>query len=155
MTNRIVIDGWNVCWKMPEIEKLINENLEQARKQFIQIVKTHFQTKNATFKIIFDGQPNVFGGEEKSVSFSKNPQTADDKIIQFLKKQKGANSWTVVTSDRELASRAKNIGARTISSENFITKLSKYKSSTMNSGHKEKPRVKPEDISYWLDKFTD
>jgi hypothetical protein len=59
----------------------------------------------------------------------------------------------VITSDRQLSDRAKNIGAQILSTELFIVKIHKPLIDRQISGNKTDPQVKKEDISYWLDKF--
>ena len=51
MTNKIIIDAWNVCWKIPDIASLIPDNLQNARKKFNQLVKNYLINKNIKVKI--------------------------------------------------------------------------------------------------------
>jgi hypothetical protein len=62
MTNKIIIDGWNVCWKIPEIAELIPNHLERARNRLNTLIKIFFQGKKVEYKIFYDGQPLFFSG---------------------------------------------------------------------------------------------
>ena len=156
MTNRIIIDAWNVIWKMPSLSSHISDNLEQVRSKFNMIIKNYYHGKNVEYRIIYDGQPLIYPEAPKQdprVSFSRNPEKADDVIVIFLKKHSTPAKWTVITSDRHLSHRVKNIGAQILSSESFIKKINKPLIDRQTSGHKTDPQVKKEDITYWLNKF--
>lgn len=158
MTNKIIIDAWNVCWKIPEIAKLIPDNLTLARQKFNSLVKIYFQNKSSVYKLFYDGQPGIISskGELKGqdIQFSKNPQNADDKIIAFLKKQPNPAHWTVISSDRELTGRAKNNRASTHSAEYFIAKLMKDKNTEVPNPKKENPNLSKNEINDWLKLFN-
>ena len=158
MTSKIIIDGWNVCWKIPEIAQLIPDKLTIARQRFNSLVKIYFQKKSSISKIVYDGQPGIISskGELKGqdIQFSKNPQNADQKIIAFLKRQNNPALWTVISSDRELTGRAKNLGASSLSSEQFITKLMKGRTSEISNPKKENPNLSKNEINDWLDIFN-
>ena len=158
MTNKIIIDAWNVCWKIPEIAELIPDKLTLARQKFNALVKIYFQRKSSIYKIIYDGQPGIIStkGELRGqdIQFSKNPESADQKILTFLKIQKNPSLWTVISSDRELTGRAKNAGANVVSSEQFISMLNKRKKSADSNPKKEDPNLSKKEINDWLDIFN-
>lgn len=156
MTDKIIIDAWNVIWKIPSLSNLIPEKLEQVRSKFNLMINNHYHNRNVSFKIVYDGQPLIYSDNQKqnkNVTFSKNPEKADDVIVNFLKKQSTPSQWTVITSDHYLAHRAKNTGAKIISSESFIARIEKSGNRKNDNNAKGDPQIKKEDISYWLDKF--
>ena len=156
MTNKIIIDAWNVIWKMPSISHLIPNKLEYVRSKFNMIINNYYYGKNVDYRIVYDGQPLIYPDNQKhksKVSFSSNPEKADDLIIKYLEKQQIPRDWTVITSDRHLTHRAKNIGAHILSTESFIQKINKNLIKKKDAG-KTDPQVKKEDISYWLNKFN-
>ena len=158
MTNKIIIDGWNVCWKIPEIAELIPDNLAMARKKFNLAINNYFLNKKSVYKIIYDGQPGIvsskyeFKGQD--IQFSKNPESADQKILSFLKIQKNPSIWTIVSSDRELTGRARNLGVNVIASEDFILKLRKSKIQLNDDSKKNNPNLSKNEINDWLDLFN-
>lgn len=156
MTNKIIIDAWNVIWKIPRLSSMIPENLEQVRSRFNVTMKNFFQNKNVTYKIVYDGQPHIYADDQKqnpNVSFSSNPEKADDLIIKFLNKQSNPDKWTVITSDKYLSHRAKNSGARVTTAESFILRLEKSKNKLDIKDRRNDITMNKDDISYWLDKF--
>ena len=159
MTNKIIIDAWNVCWKIPDIASLIPDNLQNARKKFNQLVKNYLINKNIKVKIIYDGQPNILNDnylqKKDYIHFSKNPETADSFIINFIQKQSDKNKWTVITSDQDLAKKVRLYDTKVISSEEFITKLKRKKNAKSEISYKDNPELRNDEINYWLNIFSD
>ena len=158
MSNNVIIDAWNVCWKIPELAQHIPADLEKVRTRFNQMVAGYFAGKKITYKIVYDGQAMIFPQtdvHEKKVYFSRNPEKADELIIKFVKKQRSKKNWTVVTSDNRLSLEVRDLGAKSISSEDFILNLTRKKSSASKENRKSNPGIDSEDIAYWLDKFSD
>ena len=158
MTNKIIIDGWNVCWKIPEISEYIPDNLPMARKKLNIAVSNYFSNKKSVYKIIYDGQPGIVQSNvefrNQQIQFSKKPQNADQKILTFLKLQKNPTKWTVITSDRELSGRAKNLGALIVSSEEFIQKINKKRKNIIDDSKKNNPNLSKDEIKNWLHLFN-
>jgi len=158
MTNQIIIDAWNVIWKIPEISELIPDDLAQARTKFNIAIKIYFQNKKSVYKIIYDGQPGIISSKNEfkgqDIQFSKNPQSADQKILSVLRLQKNPSQWTIVSSDRELSGRAKSLGVKVISSEEFILKLRKSRIQINEDSKKNNPNLSKNEINDWLELFN-
>ena len=117
-----------------------------------------FQNKKSVYKIIYDGQSGIIGSKNEfkgqDIQFSKNPQSADQKILSFLKIQKNPSIWTIISSDRELTGRARNLGVNVVSSEDFIFKLMKSKRQMNDDSKKSNPNLSKNEINDWLDLFN-
>ena len=162
MTDHLLIDGWNVCWKIPEIARDIPDRSREARQKFNMLIKNYLADKKIAYRIFYDGQPDIVPGESvknPNIHFSKNPEKADQLIISFLRKQlreqRKPQQWTVITSDRELAHKAKALEARIISSDDFIARLRKHKTSSNDAVAKDDVFLSRQEIEYWLQKFKD
>jgi predicted RNA-binding protein with PIN domain len=155
MVNITIIDAWNVCYKIPEIADLIPNQLEKARNKFNIMVKYFFKGKDITYKIIYDGQSGIISEDrDQSVKFSRNPEKADDLIIRYILKQKNRRAMTLVTSDRQLALRARDFGVTIISAEAFTEKLNRRRNKSNGVAAKINPQVGKDEINYWLNKFS-
>lgn len=158
MTNKIIIDAWNVIWKIPELVEFIPDELALARQRFNFLLQNYFQGKKIIYKIFYDGQPGIIQtyseNRKQDVVFSKNPEKADQKIINFLKIQKSPGQWTVITSDNELIMKVKNQGATAFRSEEFIKKLNKRNLEKSLNPEKENPKVSKDDMKFWLNLFN-
>jgi predicted RNA-binding protein with PIN domain len=159
MTNKIIIDGWNLAWKIPEIAKFIPDNLPRARKLLNTRLKNYYQQKKVNLKIIYDGKPGIIdyesSGRQIDIHFSQDPEKADHLIVKFLKKEKFPHQWSVITSDRELATKVRNAGALAISSDTFLRKFRSFSSQHGNNEAKSSPQLSKEEINFWLKKFRE
>jgi predicted RNA-binding protein with PIN domain len=159
MTNKIIIDGWNVAWKIPEISKYIPENLTQARTLLNHRIKSYYQLKNVILKIIYDGKAGIIqhnnSNKKVDIRFSKDPEKADHLIIKFLKRETKPSDWTVVTSDRELSTRVKNAGSHVISTESYLMRLKLMAQDSKEDPKKNNPTLSKDELDYWLDIFKD
>jgi predicted RNA-binding protein with PIN domain len=156
MTNKLLIDGWNLCWRIPELRSLIPENLEKARTLLNSRLKSHFAPKKAIFKIVYDGKKGIshLNGYVRGIDvrFSKKPETADHLLVSFLAKQKNPREWTIITSDRNLRAHATSLGARVVDSDTFAEKLKPYyKDSDID--YKHNPNLKSDELEYWRQQF--
>ncbi len=159
MTNKIIIDGWNLAWQIPEISKHIPDNLAQARASLNQRLQSYFQQKKVVLKIIYDGKSGIIGDLNRNrkldVRFSKDPEKADHMIINFLRRENKPADWTVVTSDRELGMRIKNTGAGVVPSETFSARLKISPSESHDHAKKNNPNLSKDEIDYWLNIFEE
>jgi predicted RNA-binding protein with PIN domain len=157
MTDHILIDGWNVCWKIPEIAECIPHRLREARHKFKMLIKNVMTNKKITYQIIYDGQPDLAATDsavkDSHIRFSRSPENADRLIISFLQKQQKPGTWTIVTSDRDLARKVKSLDAHVMSSNDFITYLQKHKNQQPNESDRNDPLLSRHEIEYWLQKF--
>jgi predicted RNA-binding protein with PIN domain len=157
MTNKIIIDGWNVAWKIAEIRKHIPEDLHKARTIFNSRVKSYFYGKKSVYKVIYDGKSGIMSEDDYvrgiDIRFSQNPEKADHLIIKYLIRQKNARQWTVVTSDRSLSAHVRSLGAYVISSESFIQKITSAESD-FPTHFKHNPQLGNDEMKFWLDQFS-
>jgi predicted RNA-binding protein with PIN domain len=157
LSNFLLIDGWNVIWKIPEIARLIPDQLPVARERFNLLIKDFFYGKKIKYQIIYDGRSDIFQADSSvkgsMVRFSRSPQKADHLIISILRKQKIPGQWTVITSDRELAHKVKAQASRTVSSEDFIARLHKREKKVTSQAEKKDDSLSADEMKFWLDKF--
>jgi predicted RNA-binding protein with PIN domain len=97
--------------------------------------------------VVFDGTARdglQFGAD---VHFAGPTHTADQRILELLRREEHPKGWTVVTSDRSLGDRCRWLGARVERSDLFRKRLSAQ-------GTGEKPERETE-LDYWLEQFDD
>ncbi len=121
-----LIDGYNLLFYFfPQVHDILaNSNLVHEK---IQQLLSPFKG-NATVVLdsfIKDGSPNPFRTKLGKIEIVYTPshQTADDYILECL--QANPRNQIVVSSDRELILRAKNLGAQTIKVIDFFAHLKK------------------------------
>jgi predicted RNA-binding protein with PIN domain len=122
-----VVDGYNLIHAMPELARLVGNDLERARDGLVAKLAVYRSGRSVRVTVVFDGrgtagqQTRPPGGIE--VVFSRAPQTADTKIKNMISLEKSPRSWTVVTSDNCIVRYARDYGAKTIPSAEFAAKL--------------------------------
>lgn len=115
------IDGYNLLFRLSEETK----TLEEARKKIIDyLVDSKF-----SLTLVFDGKRNdlpdrMHKGELEIVYTSKG-QSADNYILEELSFVKNPKNYTIVTSDKKLASLCCQMGAYSQTIDSFLALLQK------------------------------
>lgn len=103
---------------------------EQERSLLQKLYLTMTQL-NSPMTVVFDGRevdpPEALRKNLKAMNIVYTPtrQTADDYILEMLEHAKNPAQETVISSDRDLLRKAKQIGARTQTIEEFLKKISR------------------------------
>jgi predicted RNA-binding protein with PIN domain len=154
---RLVVDGYNLVYALPELAQMLGSDLERTRDQLVGRLSEFGALRNADVTVVFDGrgvqfvphQPTRVGGVE--VVFSRPPHNADQTIIAMLRRDAHPRSVTVVTSDGSVARSVRDYGAKTISSSAFVRLLSESgePSAANREPLSEKPEMTPGDVAEW------
>ena len=123
-----LIDGYNLFFRIAtEIDPL-----EKNRTLIIAFINQHIAKTRLTVTVIFDSQtehaslfPSRHSLSSLEVVYSPKNQTADDYILEYLEARKHPQQFTVITSDKALANKARELHAKTLSIEKFISWLEK------------------------------
>lgn len=102
----------------------------------------------ARIVLFFDGG---VGGPSSLGSLTiraSGPGSADDRILEEIARARAPAEITVVTADRDLARRARDAGARTISPDDF---WKRFGAASSGAG----PAGGPVDVEDWLGYFSD
>lgn len=122
--SHIVIDGYNLIPKIPSLTGLA---LEEARSKLTARLVQYKTLKPNKITVVFDGRSSLSefatGYQEKGIHviFSAHPQTADDVIIDLIKRE--TNRLIVVSSDQRILQEAERQGSAFLSSEEFYQKM--------------------------------
>lgn len=123
---RIVIDGYNLIRRIPELRALDREDLESGRDGLVQELSAYRAGKEHKITVVFDGAEAIHlgGGSEKVagivVCYSARGQTADS-VIQKMCRESGAD--LIVSGDREITDVAKRAGVTAVSPDLFWDKV--------------------------------
>jgi len=153
------IDGYNVILRKRWND---SETLEQAREKLLSAVVA----LGVTVRVYFDAA-KAPGGHGSSHSRSSRvvpvfvrQGTADDAMADDLR-NKPKSQITVVTDDRELRGRARQLGANTCGVNTFVAKLDKTISPVSKPRRHGRPtatgdkpgRVSKKDVDDWMRYF--
>lgn len=124
----IVVDGYNLIRRLPELREREAESLEAGRGALLRMLAAYRRARgHHRITVVFDGQgglpvPGVPGRTAGiDVRFSRPGETADRVITRLA--QEGRGGVVVVSSDREVARAAAAAGAAAASCEEFAARL--------------------------------
>ena len=118
---RWLIDGMNLIGSRPD--RWWNDR-DRAVRRLIQELDRYASITGEEITVVFDHQPlNVPSGTHGAavVAFAsrRGRDAADHEIVRMLADDRAPHSFTVVTSDRRLAERARQLAAGVTSSTSF------------------------------------
>ncbi len=119
-----LLDGCNVLKRMQDLGSSLVDNSRESLVKFLTYYKP--QGRNSTI-VFFDGYGNIAANYGKiKILFSKDI-SADESILDFLKRDQRNNYYYLVTDDRDLGFKARNFSAKIISVIEFIEPVFKKK----------------------------
>jgi predicted RNA-binding protein with PIN domain len=121
----VVVDGYNVIHRSPDLRPGPDRTLEEARDKVVNLLSWAVGTGDARFIVVFDGaegpESGPSGSARVAVRWSKPPGNADDLIRRIVEEQiERVDRLTVVTADLEVARHARAMGANVALSDLFM-----------------------------------
>lgn len=121
---RIIVDGYNLIRRSPELSMLDREDLKKGRERLLRLLASYQRLRGHRITVVFDGREGGFPIEQQekaggvAVVFSKRGESADQVIVRL-----STSGAVVVTSDRGLREAAERTGAFSIEAEAFLAKI--------------------------------
>lgn len=107
----LVIDGHNLIGQLPGL-RLDDPDDE---RQLVELLRRYLARVKKTGTVVFDrgsaAAPHNLSNRTLAVRFAKPPRTADDVIVDLVRRERNPRGLTVVTSDARLAQLARQAGA--------------------------------------------
>ncbi len=148
---QFIIDGYNLVHKIAKIKESASPCHQLL--SFVYKNKLTGSTRNEVW-VVFDGRkpPYDILDFQYKVVFS-NEGSADDLIIEKVKKAKNKKQVLIVTDDRELGYKVKLLGARVCRVDKFISKKEKpqRKESEKEINYSDRRQITEEMRRVWLD----
>ncbi len=114
----LLVDGYNVINRIPEIEASLEGGLENARNKLALQLSTWARLHPAfECVIVFDGNPQFLNSQAQRLSgirciYSRASHGGDEEIIRFVKDFRGRISdITVVSDDNSVRNNSRALGA--------------------------------------------
>ncbi len=156
---KIIVDGYNVIHRVPELQRLLDRGLEEARAELILQIKSMLTWKRVEVVLVFDGnhmggpaQP-VTGHDRLRVVFSRAPVKADPVMQSLIKGEDRPARVTLVSDDQEMVSFARSMGARTLSAQGFYDRLHRrLRGEDLN--RKFDYDISADELEEWIDLFS-
>lgn len=125
--NIIIIDGYNVIHRVPDLERLLDRGLETAREGLFRFCSSWLATRKDVwlFYIVFDGQSDVLGDERQPAPgiravYTRTGEQADTRIIQIVDERKKDFIVTVVSDDNFVRNHSSDLAVKVMSSSDFF-----------------------------------
>ena len=120
----IVLDGYNIVHRSPQLKPGPGRSLREAREKLVNLLSWMMGSEAARFVVVWDGAEGG-GRDERSgrieVRFSRPPEKADDLIRRIVETEiERVDRVTVVTADLEVARHARAMGADVSISDLFL-----------------------------------
>jgi predicted RNA-binding protein with PIN domain len=124
----IVIDGYNLIHRSPDLRPGPERTLEESREKLINLLSWTVGSGEARFMVVFDGADGGgethTGSDRVQVRWSRPPAKADDVIRSVVESESDrGRRITVVTADLEVARHARAMGATVAISDLFVGSL--------------------------------
>jgi predicted RNA-binding protein with PIN domain len=127
MPTHLIVDGYNLMGSSPQGGRATGPPPDREREELIEDLRRYKRVKGFRVTVVFDGVPDGrFGPQEETwkgirVLFAGGAGKADGAIVRLVRSAPAGA--VVVTSDRELATSCRQLGASVISSEEFGERL--------------------------------
>jgi predicted RNA-binding protein with PIN domain len=136
MSVHIVIDGYNLIRQSPTLSSIEHRSLEEGREALLQRLVSYKKVRHHPVTVVFDGADTDHSAEARRqwkgihVLFSRPGELADSVIKRMVTQER--ERAVVVTSDREIADFAAELGAATMDSAAFEIKMNAASHTEMN-----------------------
>lgn len=142
----IIVDGYNVIRRWPELAMLDRADLQSGREALLRELQSYRRAKGHKVTVVFDGREQ--GGFSEAtgsaggigVHYSKRGETADSVIARLV--AEGGEGAVVVSSDREVAVAARRQGAASLSGAEFMARIEASRLTSLKGGEEEERPVK-------------
>lgn len=121
-----ILDGYNVIFAVPELERLTETSLEAARDGLFHFCDRFCRGRGdiRRIHIVFDGKSQFESRTSDSygyldVQYSATGQSADEVIVELLDQMKALKSITVVSNDNYVRNHARVYGTNIMHVEEF------------------------------------
>jgi predicted RNA-binding protein with PIN domain len=118
---RWLIDGMNLIGSRPD--RWWNDP-DRAVRRLIEELKRYASATGEDVTVVFDRQPpdirpGAHGAVRVAFASGRGRNAADDEIVRMVREDQAPDSFRVVTSDRRLVERVRELGAEVTSSGSF------------------------------------
>lgn len=141
---RLIIDGYSLIHRDPELKRVVREDLRRAREMLIEKVSRTATGMADHVTIVFDGQQNSGvdndGFRSIEILYSSSGQTADTVIERLVHQARNPATWMVVTNDRRERETVMATGVQTMSCAVFLEESSRMQQQHAQSMRRQKAR---------------
>ena len=116
-----LVDGYNVAHRLFGVAGR-RATPEELREAVLRRIRP-FCSKRRRVVVVFDGTPDDFGARRGGVLEIRFARSADDEIVRIVRDDPDPSRLRVVSHDREVTGRARQLGARIVRVVDFLDDL--------------------------------
>jgi predicted RNA-binding protein with PIN domain len=157
---KIIVDGYNVIHADPDLVREAGRAMESARGALLGRLRAYIASRQVQVTVVFDGAGGMVDAESLvpgrlQVLYSASGQSADEVIVETLRRHPNPREYIVVTSDMADIGRAvRAVGATVMPSAAFLERLATTdEPAQAPPAAGEKPEPSADDVDYWLRRF--
>jgi len=145
-----LVDGYNVILSDDKLRKLVRGDNESGRQEFLSEIMQSRMFPGDRVTVVFDGRFAASAVNEADwlvVRFTARGETADDFIKREIAESSRRRSLNVVTDDHAILDYARECGAATTRSADFISRIRGRRGErqrSLNKTEKPEPSGKPD-----------
>jgi predicted RNA-binding protein with PIN domain len=160
----LLVDGHNVLLRRADTPAFGPEEHRARRERLVAAVRAYGRRHGYAGRVAFDGITNALspwnatrvGGVQ--VRYSPASVDADRILLEWVRELEGKDV-TLVTSDRELAARAKSLGAKILAAETLVeseapTRAPGGRGASPPDARPPQPRLSRAEVDYWVRVFS-
>lgn len=152
MSEKIIIDGYNMLHLVDAYRGEINKDLQTAREKLLRDLQNYRAIKNITIIVVFDGSPDVsYPSNYRGIGviFSHAPRKADPIIMDLIRKEDKKRSISIVTNDHEITNFARAANCNCLSPQEFYQRIKSIQNTLTDIDTKFDGEMKPEELAEW------
>lgn len=148
-----LVDGHNLLGQIPGLRL----NNPAHRQKLVGMLARFARARRCKMVVLFDGEPSpgwktetVLGSVR--ILHSGAGRSADEILLERIRRARSPRDLTLITSDRSLGDRARHLGARRIRVGEFRSMMDRALEKAGESAEKPE-RPDPEEVDYFLGVF--
>jgi hypothetical protein len=121
VTDRLIVDGYNIVHAWPSLKRLLGTSLEAARDKLVERLATYGLVTGTEVTVVFDAHRTSARANAEEVvdgvrvMFTRRGHSADHAIERIAYGTSGQDLLTVATSDRFQRDLVRGMGGAVIS----------------------------------------
>jgi predicted RNA-binding protein with PIN domain len=125
----LIVDGYNAIHKIPELDSLMDESLEEARRAVTDMAREYQRRTGGVSEVhvVFDGRDEyrAFSFDRPNQVFSKTGE-GDRKVIRLAQDKSDKFHVIVVSDDNRVGNSCRAAGATVIPVSKFYDVVKKH-----------------------------
>jgi predicted RNA-binding protein with PIN domain len=158
MSQKIIIDGYNVIYTDERLRRIACRDLQRARVHLMDRLKRYATGRRIQLTVVFDGRGGLAQAEtllpgKLQALYSAANQTADELILETVRGSSSPRSFVVVTSDMaDIGRTARGWGCEVVGSKRFLDRVT---AGLRPAGADDELEAQNDlgDTEYWLRQF--